>query len=55
MARTIDAENASYTATQLDLDQWKAAMAAQRDADFSRLNTQVCILFIGSTLSLVRD
>ena len=41
MAQTIDAENVSYHATQLDLDQWKAAMAAQRDADFSRLNTQI--------------
>jgi hypothetical protein len=41
MDRTISAENVSYHDTQLDLDTWKAAMAAQRDADFSQLNTQI--------------
>lgn len=41
MKMTIDSENVSYAATQLDLDDWKAAMAAQRDADFSQLNAQI--------------
>ena len=41
MQTTIDGENASYVATQLDLDEWKARMAAQRNGDFSQLNAQI--------------
>jgi len=41
MKMTIDSENVSYVATQLDLDEWKAAMAVQRDSDFSQLNAQI--------------
>jgi hypothetical protein len=41
MKMTIDGENTSYAATQLDLDEWKANMKTQRDADFEQLNTQI--------------